>query len=186
MRALLLAGCLPLGAQTYDLRFEVPFPQGQSLSAEGDQRGSGSLDTGRGGILGLERTFLEWPVLRLSAGVEATRFRQHGSVVEGSTHHPAQLTQLGFGVGLQAQFWFPFVGAAGEMGILQRFQRSRYEAAGILQRHDLSRTWVRVGARWRLPFRSIRPYLAVSYQEPLRTEQVEVRRLWTLGIGATF
>lgn len=182
MRALLLAGCLPLAAQTYDLRFEVPFPQGQHLPAGTDQQGSGSLDTGRGGILSLERTFLEWPVLRLSAGVEATRFRLDGQVGAGT----ARLTQAGLGVGLHAQFWIPFVGAAGELGLLQRFQRYRFDAAGTLQRDDLSRTWIRVGGRWRLPFRSFRLYLAASYQEALRHEPAEVRRLWTLGMGSQF
>jgi hypothetical protein len=210
MRALLLTACLPLGAQTYDVRFEVPFPQGQNLPnallTGTGQRAAGSLDTGRGGILSLERTFLEWPVLRLSGGVETTRFVLDGQVEEGSAHHPAHLTQSGFGAGLQAQFWIPFAGVAGELGLVQRFQRYRFEAAGTVSSHSLSRTWLRVGGRWRLPLRTLRPYLSASYQEPLSKEHpvrtihsvdlaaylgaqgsgLEVQRLWSLGVGATF
>lgn len=201
---------LSLAAQTYDLRFEVPFPKGQNLPQTlltgTGQLASGSLDTGRGGILSLERSFLEWPVLRLSGGLEATNFKTDGQVQVASTSLPARLTQSGFGVGLHAQFWVPFTGIAGEMGLIQRFQHYRYEAAGITETHDLSRTWLRVGARWRLPLPVLRPYLAASYQEPVSKDRpvqlasasdmaaylgtqgsgLEVQRLWTFGVGLTF
>ena len=206
----LLVLALPLAAQTYDLRFEVPFPKGQNLPQTlltgTGQLASGSLDTGRGGILSLERSFLEWPVLRLSGGLEATNFKTDGQVQVATTTLPAHLTQSGFGVGLTAQFWIPFTGLAGEIGLIQRFQHYKYEAVGTTQTHDLSRTWLRVGARWRLPLPLLRPYLAASYQEPLSKDRpvhlssasdmagylgaqgsgLEVQRLWTFGLGVIF
>lgn len=201
---------LPLRAQTFDLRVEVPFPEGQNLPQTllrgTGQLASGTLDTGRGSILTLERSFLEWPVLRLSGGLEGTDFRTEGQLQEGSLTRPAQLRQSGLGVSLQAQFWIPFTGLAGELGLIQRFQRYKYEAAGIAETRDLSRTWLRVGARWRLPFPLGRPYLAASYQEPVSKDRPvrlssaadlagylgaqgagqEVQRLWTFGVGLTF
>ena len=210
MRRLTLVAGLPLVAQSYEVRIEVPFPSGQNLPQTlitgTGQLASGTLDTGRGGILTLGKSFLEWPVLRLSAGVEATHFKTDGRILEGSTSRSAHLTQTGVGVSLQAQFWVPFTGIAGEMGLLQRFQHYRFEAAGATQSHDLSRTWWRVGARWRLPLPLLRPFLAASYQEPTSKQRpvrltsvgdlatylgtqgsgLEVDRLWTFGVGATF
>lgn len=201
---------LSLAAQTYDVRLEAPFPRGQDLPNTlligTGQRVSGTLDTGRGGILTVQRTFLEWPVLRLSGAVEATSFQAHGQVNEGADTHSTRLSQTGLGVGLEAQLWIPFTGIAGEMGLIQRLQQYRFEAAGTTQSHDLSRTWVRVGLRWRLPIPALRPYLAVSYQEPLANanpvqvasasdlpaylatqgSRLEVQRLWTLGVGVVF
>ena len=210
MRFLYFALALPLAAQTYDLRFEVPFPKGQNLPQTlltgTGQLASGTLDTGHGGILSLERTFLEWPVLRLSTGLEAAQFDTDGQLHEGASLRAAHLTQTGIGAGLSAQFWIPFTGLAGELGLLQRFQHYRFDAAGITQSQDLSRTWLRVGARWRLPMPWLRPYLAASYQEPLSKEHpvrlssaadlagyleaqgsgLEVERLWTFGVGVVF
>ncbi len=209
-RAVLLVVALPLGAQTYDLRFEVPFPQGQSLPqtlvAGTGQAISGSLDRGNGGILTLERRFLEFPVIRLSGGLELAQLRSSGTVSQGSTQTSSTLTQSGFGVGLHTQFWVPFTGLAGEIGLVQRVQHYRYEAGGAAETHDLSRTWLRVGARWRLPFPGLNPYLAASYQEPgSKDHPVKVssvsnlatylgaqgsgqgyQRLWTFGVGCTF
>jgi len=90
--------------------------------------------------------------------------------------------------------------------LLQRFQRYQFEAGGTTQNHDLSRTWLRVGMRWRLPLPLLGLYVAASYQEPLskdRPVQVdsvsdlsaylnaqgsgqEYQRLWTLGLGVQF
>ena len=210
VRALGLLACLPLTAATYDLRYELPFPQGQNLPQTlltgTGQLVSGTLDTGRGGILTLERRFLEWPVLRVSAGLEMAQYRTTGALKQDGQTRPAELHQTGFGVGLHAQGWIPFTGVAGELGLIQRFQHYRYAASGLTERHDLSRTWLRVGARWRLPLPALRPYLAASYQEPLSKERpvhisssadlasylgaqgtgLEIQRLWTFGVGFTF
>ena len=207
---LLVALASPLLAQTYDLRLEVPFPQGQNLPQTlltgTGQLVSGNLGKGHGAILTLERRFLEWPILRLSGGLEATELRSPGSVVQGTQTQATRLTQSGLGLGLHAQFWVPFTGLAGEIGLIERLQRYRYDAAGLTQTHDLSRAWLRVGARWRLPFPGIHPYLAASYQEPLRKDHPvrvntavdlvgylqaqgtgqEFERMWTFGVGVAF
>ena len=115
------------------------------------------------------------------------------------------LTQSGAGLGLNAQFWVPFTGLAGELGVIGRFQHYAYEGAGARQTEDLSRAWLRVGARWRLPLPG-HLYVAASYQEPLRKDRPvrlgsvadlesyltaqgsgqEFERLWTFGAGLQF
>ena len=109
-------------------------------------------------------------------------------------------------MGVNAQFWIPFTGAAAELGLIQRFQDYRFEAAGSTQKHTLSRTWLRVGARWRLPMPVAAPYLAASYQQPLTKDRPvklnsaqdlasyfaaqgkgqEFERMWTFGVGVQF
>jgi hypothetical protein len=109
-------------------------------------------------------------------------------------------------VGLNAQLWVPFVGIAGEFGLIQRLQHYRYDTAGASSTKDLSRTWLRVGARWRIPSVVVHPYLAASYQQPVTKDRPvklssssdlaayfsaqgsgqEFERLWTFGVGVTF
>ena len=92
------------------------------------------------------------------------------------------------------------------MGAIQRFQRYEFEAGGVAQKQDLSRTWLRVGARWRLPLPVLKFYLAASYQEPLSKDRPvrvntvsdlgtylnaqgsgqEFERMWTFGAGIQF
>lgn len=210
MTRALLFGLLafPLAAQSWDLRWEVPFPRGQNLPqtllAGSGQLLSGDLDTGRGAILSWNRKLLVvGPVLRFEGGIEASRFTAAGQVLQGAAVQASELRQTGLGVGLNAQFWVPFTGLGGELGLVQRFQNYRYEAGGAAVERNLSRTWLRVGARWRLPMVGLRPYLAASYQEPLRRDRPvrlgsvsdlagylsvqgsgqEFERLWTFGIG---
>lgn len=212
MKAVLLAGLgLPLVAQSWDLRWEIPFPQGQNLpqtlvSGSG-QLLSGELDTGRGGILSLNRRLLVLgPVFRLEGGMEVSRFQASGRVLQGSAASASSLRQQGVGIGLNAQFWIPFTGIGGEMGMIQRLQNYRYQAAGTSAGENLSRTWLRVGVRWRLPMVGFHPYLAASYQQPLSKDQPvqlgsvadlagylgaqgsgqEFERLWTFGVGVNF
>lgn len=211
MRALLLMASLPLAAQSWDLRWEVPFPKGQSLPQTlllgTGQLVSGELDTGKGAILSLHRRLLVvGPVLRFEGGIELSRFLANGSLQQGSSRAGSSLRQTGFGLDLNAQFWIPFTGLAGEMGLVQRFQNYRYEGAAAAQDRNLGRTWLRVGARWRLDLPGLRPYLAASYQEPLSRDRPvrldsaadlasylgaqgsgqEFQRLWTFGVGVTF
>lgn len=210
MRRALLAGLLgiPLAAQSWDLRWEVPFPKGQNLpqtllSGSG-QLLYGNLDTGRGAIVGLNRRLLVLgPVLRFEGGFEASRFTATGQVLMGAAVNASSLRQTGLGVGVNAQLWVPFTGLGGELGLVQRFQNYRYEAGGAAVERNLSRTWLRVGARWRVPLPGLRPYLAASYQEPLSRDRPvrlgsasdlagylsaqgtgqEFERLWTFGVG---
>lgn len=208
--ALLLAA-LPLSAQAWDIRAEVPFPKGQSLpqtllEGTGDLA-FGKLDTGRGGILTLSHRMLRvGPVLKLEWNLEYTQLRADGRLQVGTTPLAMDLRQRGAGLGINAQFWLPFTGVAGELGVTQRFQRYTYEAGGAVVKEDLSRPWLRVGARVRLPFPVIKPYLAASYQQPLSKDRPvvlgsasdllallkaqgsgqEFERLWTFGAGIQF
>lgn len=210
-RAFLALLGLPLAAQSWDLRWEVPFPRGQSLpqtllSGTG-QLLSGDLDTGKGAIVSLNRRLLVLgPVLRFEGGLELSRFAAAGQVLQGGATHASTLRQTGLGAGLNAQFWIPFTGIGGEIGVTQRLQNYRFEAAGASTERNLSRTWLRVGARWRLPWAGLHPYLAASYQEPLRKDRPvrlssvsdlgtylsvqgsgqEFERLWTFGVGIGF
>lgn len=211
MRALVLMASLPLAAQSWDLRWEVPFPKGQSLPqvllVGTGQLVSGDLDTGRGAILGLHRRLLVvGPVLRFEGGLELSRLQAEGTLVQGAGRAGSRLRQTGLGLELNAQFWIPFTGIAGELGLVQRFQDYRFEAAAAAQDRGLGRTWLRVGSRWRLGLPGPRLYLAASYQEPLsRSRPVhlasasdlaaylgaqgsgqEFSRLWTFGVGAAF
>ena len=83
---------------------------------------------------------------------------------------------------------------------------AKIEGAAVAQDRNLGRTWLRVGARWRLDLPGFRPYLAASYQEPLSRDRPvrmdsatnlasylgaqgsgqEFQRLWTFGVGVTF
>ena len=213
MRLALLPVCLaalPLSAQ-WDLRLELPRPSGQSLpqtllSGSG-QLVSGDLDSGRGFIASANRRLFQLgPLLKLEGGVEVSQFTADGSLSQGATTQATKLKQQGLGVSLNAQLWVPFVGIAGEFGLIQRLQHYRYDTAGASSTKDLSRTWLRVGARWRIPSVVVHPYLAASYQQPVSKDRPvklssssdlaayfsaqgsgqEFERLWTFGVGVTF
>lgn len=206
---LLLA--LPCGAQTWDVRAEVPFPKGQDLPrtllAGSSQLVAGNLDTGRGGILSVSRRLIRFgPVMKLEVGAEVADWKANGTLDLGASRVPARLQQRGIGAGLNLQFWIPFTGLAGEMGLLQRLHEYRYEGGGARAKHTLSRTWLRVGARWRLPYLGVHPYLCASYQDPLSRDRPvkvdsvsdlagyfaaqgsgqEFGRVWTFGAGIQF
>ena len=206
----LLAAALPLSAQ-WDLRLEVPRPTGQNLpqtliSGTG-QLAAGDFDTGKGFIATVNRQIFQvGPLLKLETGLEYSQFTADGSLANGATTQGTKLKQQGLGLGLNAQVWVPFVGIAGEIGLIQRLQRYTIDTAGASSAKDLSRTWLRVGARWRIPSVLVHPYLAASYQQPLSKDRpVELRsasdlaayfnaqgsgqefeRLWTFGVGVAF
>jgi len=210
-RLLVAVLALPLAAQSWDLRWEVPFPTGQNLpqtliSGTG-QLLSGDLDTGRGAILSLNRRLLVLgPVLRFEGGIELSRFSARGRVLQGQATGASDLRQTGLGVSLNAQFWVPFTGVGGEIGLVQRLQNYRFESGGAAVERNLSRSWLRVGARWRLPMAGLHPYLSASYQQPVSRERPvrlssaadlatylsaqgsgqEFERLWTFGVGVGF
>lgn len=208
---ILAALSLPLAAQTWDVRFDVPFPEGQNLPqtllAGANQVASGRLDTGHGFILGVNhRIWRLGPVLKLNWGVEAAHWTAGGTVQQGSSNLGSRLKQYGAGIGVDAQFWVPFTGLAGEVGLIQRLQHYQFEANGAGTSHDLSRTWFRVGIRARVPLPVIRPYLMASYQQPVTKDRPvhlgsvndlaaylkaqgsgqEFQRLWTIGVGLEF
>ena len=214
MRLALLPLCLvtavPLCAQ-WDLRLELPRPTGQSLpqtfiSGTG-QFVAGELNTGRGFIASVARPLFQvGPLLKVEWGVEYSQFTSDGNLTSNSTSQDTKLKQQGLGAVLNAQVWVPFVGIAGEIGLIQRFQRYTFDTAGASSAKDLSRTWLRVGARWRIPSVLVHPYLAASYQQPTSKDRPvklgsvsdlatyfsaqgngqEFERMWTFGVGMTF
>lgn len=210
LRALpLILATLPLSAQAWDLRVEVPFPKGQNLPQtllQGTSNYlSGDLDTGHGAIFTVSHRIIRMgPVLKFDWGVEVASWKANGQI-QGA-NQASSLKQYGAGIGVNAQFWVPFTGIAGEMGLIQRFQKYQFEAAGTSQDHTLSRTWLRVGARWRLPIPAINPYVAASYQQPITKDRPlklssvadltsyltaqgsgqEFERMWTFGVGVQF
>lgn len=201
---------VPLAAQ-WDARVEVPFPKGQDLPqtliSGTSQLVSGDLGTGRGGIITLSRRlWVIGPVARLEGGLELAQWHADGKVFQGSVQQASTLKQSGFGVGLQAQFWVPFTGLAGEFGAIERFQNYQFSTPGFSTDKHLSRAWLRVGARWRLPFPVVHPYIAASYQQPITKDRPvklssaadlasymgaqgtgqEFDRMWTFGVGVAF
>jgi hypothetical protein len=208
---LLVVGGLPLVGQAWDARVEVPFADGQGLPQTlivgTGQLVDEGLDRSKGMILSLNHRLVRInPVLRVDWGVEVAQLKASGRFQAGSSVYTSRLKQSGIGVGVNAQFWIPFTGAAAELGLIQRFQDYRFEAAGSTQKHTLSRTWLRVGARWRLPMPVAAPYLAASYQQPLSKDRPvklnsaqdlasyfaaqgkgqEFERVWTFGLGVQF
>lgn len=214
MRLALLPLCLvtavPLCAQ-WDLRLELPRPSGQNLPQTlitgTGQLVAGDLDTGKGFIASVNRQLFQvGPLLKVQWGGEYSQFTSDGNLASGTATQGTKLKQQGVGVGLNAQVWVPFVGLAGEIGLIQRFQRYTFDTAGAASHKDLSRTWLRVGARWRIPSVLVHPYLAASYQQPTSKDRPvklgsasdlatyftaqgsgqEFERLWTFGVGVTF
>ena len=202
---------LPLSAQAWDLRLEAPFPTGQDLPGtrllDLGQAASGSLDRGRGAILTLSHRIVRvGPVLKFEWNAEWASLTADGQFQQGPAASSSRLRQTGFGAGANAQFWVPFTGVAGELGLVERFHSYRYEAGGQAQEKDIARPWLRLGLRWNLPLPGFGPYLAASYQAPLTRDKPvaqasaanlgaflaaqgagqEFQRLWTLGVGVSF
>ena len=204
---------LPLAGQAWDIRLEVPFPKGQNLPQtllSGTSLAvSGHLDTGNGGTLSVSHRLLRvGPILRLEWGAELTNWETKGQInVQSIGTWETKLKQMGFGIGANAQLWMPFMGISGEIGAIQRFQQYKHSTEGAKASANLSKTWLRVGGRWRVPlFRIVHPYIAASYQQPITKEHPvhiesisdltdyfnvqgagqEFDRMWTFGAGITF
>ncbi len=213
MRLAILAisfASLPLCAQ-WDLRLELPRPTGQSLPQtliSGTVQLVGKdFNTGKGFIASVNRQLFQvGPLLKVEAGLEYSQFSADGTLSLNTVSQDTKLKQQGLGAGLNAQVWVPFVGIAGEIGLIQRLQRYTLDTAGASSAKDLSRTWLRVGARWRIPSIVIHPYVVASYQQPVSKDRPvklssasdlaayfsaqgngqEFERMWTFGAGVTF
>jgi hypothetical protein len=200
---------LPAAAQAWDVRLEWPFATGQNLPTAQIQgvATSGTLDTGKGFILtGSHRIMRMGPVLKFEWNAEWSHWRADGTLQQGTASPASRLKQDGLGLGVNAQFWVPFTGLAGELGLLERFHDYKFEAAGASESKTLVRPWLRAGMRWVLPVPGLSPYLAASFQQPLTKNRPvaqatasslqaylgaqnggqEVQRLWTLGVGISF
>jgi hypothetical protein len=202
---------LPLSAQAWDVRLEVPFPKGQNLPLTllqgSGQLLSGSLDSGKGVIFSLSHRIVRvGPVLKFEWGGEFAQWQADGQIQQGAGSAPSRLKQTGVGVGINAQFWVPFTGLAGELGVMERFHSYKFEGGGAAQDKNIARPWLRVGIRYNLPFPGVSPYLAASYQQPVTKDKPvqlssvrnladylsaqgsgqEFERLWTFGVGVAF
>jgi len=202
---------LPASAQAWDLRLEAPFLEGQSMPAStlqsSGQPASGTLEHGDGLVVTASHRIIRvGPVLKFEWNAEYSQWRAGGQIQQGSDSSGSSLRQSGLGIGANAQFWVPFTGFAGELGLMERFQAYRYQGAGAAQDRNLARPWLRAGLRWVLPFPGISPYLAASYQLALNPDKPvqqasavdlnaylgaqgtgqEFQRLWTLGVGIAF
>lgn len=209
---ILSALALPLSAQAWDLRLEVPYPKGQNLpdtliGGASTLIHQQSLDTGSGFIATASHRIIRvGPVLKLEWGMEYSRLVADGQVQQGTGLVGSQIRQYGLGVGVNAQFWVPFTGLAAELGAIERFQAYRLEVNGATQDKDLARPWLRVGIRYSLPLPVVNPYLAASYQQPITKDHPvqlgsasdlasylsaqgsgqEFQRMWTFGVGIAF
>jgi hypothetical protein len=207
---LTLTLAMPLAAQAWDLRVEAPYLHGQALPGASTTQGrlaDRGLDHGQGFLLSVNHRIIRVnPVVRLDWTAEYAQWTADGQVLLGSATASSRLRQSGFGLGVNAQFWVPFTGVAGELGLIQRIQDYRYTAAGLSEDHTLNRTWLRAGLRWRFPMPELAPYVAVSYQRPLspghpsdsgpgttlashlatQGSGQEFDRLWTVGVGVQF
>jgi hypothetical protein len=201
---------LPASAQAWDLRAEAPFLNAQGLphtTLGGGQGASGSFDRGNGLILTASHRIIRvGPILKFEWNAEYSHWQANGAIQQGAAGSGSTLRQEGLGLGANAQFWVPFTGFAGEAGLLERFQTYHYAGSGAAQDKDLARPWLRLGARWVLPFPGIGPYLAASYQVPITKDKPvqlasasdlgsylsaqgagqEFQHLWTLGVGISF
>jgi hypothetical protein len=207
----LTALALPLSAQAWDLRVEVPYPKGQSLP--GTLLGGTvalaqkSLDTGHGFILSASHRIVRvGPVLKLEWGAEYAQWQADGKVQQDTAVLSSRTRQTGLGLGVNAQFWVPFTGLAAELGLLERIQSYKFEVDTASRKKTLSRPWLRAGLRYNLPLPVVNPYLAASYQQPITKDKPvqlasaadlgaylgaqgsgqEFQRLWTFGVGITF
>ena len=161
---------LPLSAQAWDVRLEAPFPKGQDLPSTtiAGQSTAGSLDTGRGAILTVSHRIERLgPVLKFEWNAEYAQLQADGRIQQGQAGFASRLKQSGPGAGINAQFWVPFTGFAGELGLLERLHSYRYEGAGAAADHTIARPWLRAGLRWGLPLPGIGLYLAASWQGAL-------------------
>jgi len=208
---LMLLAAGPLSAQAWDFRADFSFPQGQNLPQTlltgTSQLISGDLDKGHGAIFSVNHRIIRvGPVLKLDWGVEYSQLQTSGNIAQGTGQLGSSLHQKGLGIGVNAQFWVPFTGVAGEIGVIQRFQKYTFEGAGASHDSDISRTWLRVGMRWRLPMPLLAPYVAASYQQPITKDRPvhvnsvadlgaymsaqgsgqEFDRMWTFGVGVEF
>jgi hypothetical protein len=207
---------LPLSSQAWDLRLEVPFPEGQSLQGTMvggtvDLAVSGDLDTGNGAIVTVNhRLFRVGPILRFDWGGELAQLTAEGMVnSEGRDRQQTKLKQMGIGLGVNAQMWIPFTGICGEIGAIQRFQKYDYTIGGehgAEESKTIGRLWLRVGIRYKLNLIAAQPYLTASYQQPINKDNPvkiesisdlqallnaqgsgqEFQRMWTFGVGIMF
>ncbi|BDU78631.1 autotransporter outer membrane beta-barrel domain-containing protein [Mesoterricola sediminis] len=208
----LAALALPLSAQAWDVRLEVPMPQGQNLPdtlIQGTSQliSQKRLDTGRGFILTASHRIIRvGPVLKFEWGAEFASWQADGVVANGAVTADSRLKQVGLGLGVNAQFWVPFTGLAGEIGAIERFQSYKLDVGGARQDKDIARPWLRVALRYSLPLPVVNPYLTASYQQPITKDRPvkvssvsdlgsllsaqgsgqEFERMWTFGVGIAF
>ena len=202
---------LPLGAQSWDLRAEVPYANGQNLPSTlltgTNQLVNGTLDKGSGSIFTASwRIIRLGPVLKLEWNAEFSQMQANGQITQGGSPQGSTLTQKGFGLGLNAQLWIPFTGIAVEVGAIERVNNYNYSTIGAGQSQNLVQPWMRIGLRLEMPIPELTPYICASYQQPINSNSPLVvnsaadlvsylsaqgtgqqfNRVWTFGAGIMF
>ncbi|MFZ9834501.1 MAG: hypothetical protein ACO3D2_00475 [Holophagaceae bacterium] len=205
----LAMGTLPLSAQ-WDLRLEIPSANSRNLPdtllTGSTALQKGQFDLGKGYIVTGSKALFDLGVVSLDGSLEYSEFKATGTVTQVQRILASQIKQQGLGVGLNAMVWAPFIGVAGEFGVIQRFQSYEVILDNVSKSNTLGRTWMRVGARYRIPFIPLDAYVTASWQQPLNASKpVEVsstqslvdllntqgtgqefNRLWTFGVGIRY
>lgn len=206
---LALGSSLPLAAQ-WDLRLEIPAAHGNDLpsvliSGSTDLY-KGDFDAGKGYIATVSRNFIDWGLISLDGNLEYSRMNSNGKYTKLQTILLSKVKQEGIGLGLNAHVWVPFFGIAGEFGVIQRLHSYDIVLGVDKNKENLSRTWMRVGGRWKVPIVPVDAYVCASFQQPLNSKNPvqissaqsllnllqtqgagqEFDRLWTFGVGVRF
>lgn len=200
---------LPLSAQ-WDIRLEIPsvnssnLPDALITGSTALQRGE--FEMGKGYIVTGSKAIFDAGILSLDGSLEYSEFKSMGTMTQAQNLLASQIKQQGIGVGLNAQVWAPFIGVAGEFGLIQRFQSYEVILDSASKSKTIGRTWMRVGARYRIPFVPFDAYIAASWQQPLNASKPvaitsaqslvdllntqgtgqEFNRLWTFGVGIRY
>lgn len=209
---------IPLMAQ-WDIRVEIPSASSgnlpDALVAGTTNLTKGTFNTGEGYIISGSKAIFDLGLFSLDGGLEFSQVKTIGSMSQLTTTglpFPGQekigssLKQQGVGVSLNAIIWAPFIGLGGEFGLIQRFQTFNIDLGTATKSKNLGRTWMRIGARYRIPFIPFDAYVTASWQQPLNATQPvtinsaqslvdllntqgtgqEFNRLWTFGVGVRY
>ena len=200
---------LPLSAQ-WDIRLEIPSANSSNLPdaliTGSTALQKGEFNMGKGYIVTGSKAIFDAGILSLDGSLEYSEFKSMGTMTQAQNLLASQIKQQGIGVGLNAQVWAPFIGVAGEFGLIQRFQSYEVILDSASKSKTIGRTWMRVGARYRIPFVPFDAYIAASWQQPLNTSKPvaitsaqslvdllntqgtgqEFNRLWTFGVGIRY
>lgn len=200
---------LPLSAQ-WDIRLEIPSVNSSNLPdaliTGSTALQKGEFNMGKGYIVTGSKAIFDAGILSLDGSLEYSEFKSMGTMTQAQNLLASQIKQQGIGVGLNAQVWAPFIGVAGEFGLIQRFQSYEVILDSASKSKTIGRTWMRVGARYRIPFVPFDAYIAASWQQPLNASKPvaitsaqslvdllntqgtgqEFNRLWTFGVGIRY
>ncbi len=198
-----------LSAQ-WDIRVEIPSAKSSNLPnvllAGSTALQKGEFDMGKGYIITGSKAIFDVGLLSFDGSLEYSEFKASGTMTQAQRLLASQVKQQGVGLGLNAMVWAPFVGVAGEFGLIHRFQSYDIVLDTASKSKTFGRTWMRIGARYRIPFVPFDAYVTASWQQPLSPDKPvvinsaqslvdllntqgtgqEFNRLWTFGVGVRY